>query len=69
MKNSDNTKRLLNVSEASQYLGISIPIFYKLVNAGKIEQVSIGVKSKRYDLKDLDIFISKNKQQVKQKSA
>ena len=65
MKDARKFERLLKVREAAEYLGVSIPVFYKLINAGDILQVSVGVKSKRYDLEDLNEFIMKNKNLVK----
>lgn len=66
MKNGAQKQiRLLNSRDASKYLAVSVPVFYDLVKQGIIHQVSVGIKSKRYDLLDLDNFIMKNKKSIK----
>ena len=59
-------QRLLTCADAMQYLNISKRTFYKLIDNGKIKQVSIGLRGKRYDLQDLNDFIRKNSK-LKQK--
>jgi len=53
-------QRLLSLADAMQYLCISKRTFYNLINQGKIKQVSIGLRGKRYDVNDLNDFILNN---------
>ena len=53
-------KRLLNIEEASQYLGISKGSLYKLNWQRRIPVVKIG-KSLRFDIQDLETWIQESK--------
>ena len=55
-------QRLLSVAEAAAYLGISKPLFYRLGVALKFNRVTIGVRSERYDVRDLDAWIDAEKE-------
>ncbi len=57
-------KRLLNITEASEYLGIPRGSLYKLNWQRRIPVVKIG-KSLRFDIQDLDAWIEENKIGIK----
>ncbi len=57
-------KRLLNITEASEYLGISEGSLYKLNWQRRIPVVKIG-KSLRFDIQDLEGWIEENKVGIK----
>ncbi len=52
-------KRLLNIKEASEYLGISVNTLYSWVSQKKIDYVKIGRLTK-FDLKVIDRYIENN---------
>ena len=53
--------RLLSVSDTAKYLAISERTLWNLTHTQKIPSVRIGRRVVRYDLSDLDEFISKAK--------
>ena len=53
------TKRLLNVSEAAQYLGLAVDTLHKKRALREIPFVKIG-RSLRFDIVALDIYIKQN---------
>lgn len=53
---------LMNERSAAKFLGISPRKLWGLANAGVIPFIRIGVKSKRYDPKDLEDFIARCRQ-------
>lgn len=57
-------KRLLNITEASEYLGISEKSLYKLNWQKRVPVVKIG-RSLRFDIQDLEAWIEENKVGIK----
>jgi len=53
-------KRLLNISEAAEYLGVKKNTLYSWVNQRKIPYVKIG-RLVKFDLRDIDKWIEKSK--------
>ncbi len=53
------TKRLLNVKEAAEYLGLAVDTLHKKKTLREIPYVKIG-RSLRFDIKALDIYIKQN---------
>jgi excisionase family DNA binding protein len=52
-------KRLLNVREASQYLGLDIDTIYKKSRLRELPSVKVG-RALRFDVKALERFIERN---------
>jgi excisionase family DNA binding protein len=52
-------RRLLNVREAAQYLGIEVDTLYKKARLREIPCVKVG-RSLRFDVKALDRFIEQH---------
>ena len=52
-------KRLLNVREAAQYLGLKVDTVYKKVRLRELPFVKVG-RALRFDLKALERFIEHN---------
>jgi excisionase family DNA binding protein len=52
-------KRLLNVKEAAQYLGLSVDTVYKKARLRELPYVKVG-RALRFDVKELDRYIEKN---------
>ena len=53
-------KRLYNISEAGEYLGVARSHFYELMEEYRLPRVKIGCREK-YDIQDLDKLIQKMK--------
>ena len=53
-------KRLLNIKEASEYLGVKENTLYCWVSQKKIPYVKLGRKT-LFDIEDLNRFIEENK--------
>jgi excisionase family DNA binding protein len=53
-------KRLLNVSEAAEYLGIEEKTLYNWVSLRKIPHVKLGHKLLRFDVNELEGWIEGN---------
>lgn len=53
-------KRLLNVSEAAEYLGIEEKTLYNWVSLRKIPHVKLGHKMLRFDVTELEEWIGDN---------
>ncbi|HOK57221.1 MAG TPA: helix-turn-helix domain-containing protein [bacterium] len=53
-------KRLLNIKEANQYLGISSKTLYKWVNEKRIPYVKVGGKFLRFDIEKLNKWIEQH---------
>ena len=49
-------KRLLKISEASEYLGLGKQTLYNMVSEKRITFVKVG-KALRFDIKDIDALI------------
>ena len=58
-----NTKKLLNINEASKYLGVTRGSLYQMVHRRNIPYVKIG-KSLRFDIEKLDQYISERSVKV-----
>jgi excisionase family DNA binding protein len=58
------TSRLLTVNEAAAYLSVSVSTLYGWVWQRRISFVKMG-RALRFDLRDLDSFIAKNRQQAR----
>jgi len=54
-------KRLLDIDEASEYLGITKNTLYGMTSQRRIPFVKIGGKMLRFDVQDLDRWIEKKK--------
>jgi len=52
-------KRLLNVKEAAQYLGLEVDTVYKKARLRELPFVKVG-RALRFDVKELDRYIEKN---------
>ena len=52
-------KRLLNVKQAAQYLGLAVDTVYKKARLRELPFVKVG-RSLRFDVKELDRFIEQN---------
>ncbi len=52
-------KRLLNIQEASQYVGLSVHTLYTMVSQRRIPFVKMGRLTK-FDIGLLDVWIKKN---------
>jgi excisionase family DNA binding protein len=52
-------KRLLNVKEAAQYLGLEVDTVYKKARLRELPFVKVG-RALRFDVKELDRFIEQN---------
>jgi excisionase family DNA binding protein len=61
-------QRLLPVSVAADYLGVSRATVERLVSRGQLPVVKIGA-STRYDVEDLDKFIATNRCRDRRRSA
>ncbi len=57
-------KRLLTRKETAEYLGISEKTLWEWVNDGLIPQVLFPTKKPKYDIKDLDALVNKNKRYI-----
>ena len=57
------SKRLIDVREASTYLGLAVGTLYNLVSMKQIPHVKLGRKL-LFDLKDLDKWIEESKVEV-----
>lgn len=57
------SKRLLNMSETSQYLGISKSLLYKMVSERRISFIKIGHRTFFYP-EDLDMYIEKGRKKA-----
>jgi excisionase family DNA binding protein len=58
----DIIPRLMTASEAARYLAISERTLWNLTHTKKISSVRIGKRAVRYDLHDLNTFISTAKE-------
>ena len=52
-------KRLLNVREAAQYLGLEVDTIYKKARLRELPSVKVG-RALRFDVKALDRYIEQN---------
>lgn len=52
-------KRLLNIKEAAEYLGVSPKTLYNWISEKKVPYVKVGY-SVKFDLKRIDELIQKN---------
>jgi excisionase family DNA binding protein len=52
-------KRLLNVKEAAQYLGLEVDTVYKKARLRELPHVKVG-RALRFDVKALERFIEQN---------
>jgi len=52
-------KRLLNVREAAQYLGLEVDTIYKKARLRELPSVKVG-RALRFDVKALDGYIEQN---------
>jgi excisionase family DNA binding protein len=52
-------KRLLNVKEAAQYLGLEVDTVYKKARLRELPSVKVG-RALRFDIKSLDRLIEQN---------
>ena len=52
-------KRLLNVKEAAQYLGLEVDTVYKKSRLRELPSVKVG-RALRFDIKELDLLIERN---------
>jgi excisionase family DNA binding protein len=52
-------KRLLNVKEAAQYLGLEVDTVYKKARLRELPHVKVG-RALRFDVKALDRYIEQN---------
>jgi excisionase family DNA binding protein len=57
--NGNVGKRLLNVKEAAQYLGLEVDTVYKKARLRELPFVKVG-RALRFDVKELDRFIEQN---------
>ncbi len=53
-------KRLLNIKELSEYLGIPVNTLYCWVSSGKIPKVKLG-RLVKFDIQDINQWIENNK--------
>ena len=60
MNNQSTIARLLSVADAAKYLCVSERTLWSLTNENKLAAVRIG-RAVRYDLQDLENFITKAK--------
>jgi excisionase family DNA binding protein len=56
-------KRVYNIEQAAEYLGISTNGVYDLLNTRRLPTVSIDSRN-RFDVRDLDKFVDENKKWV-----
>lgn len=61
---SNNKRRLIKENEALEYLCISRSAFLNQIDLGSIKRVVVGPKTIRYDLEDLNDFISQHKSEI-----
>ena len=54
-----NGKRLLNVREAAQYLGLEVDTVYKKARLREVPSVKVG-RALRFDVKALERFIEQH---------
>ena len=54
-------KKLLNVAETAEYLGIAEKTLYKWVHLKQIPYVKLSHRTLRFDVHDLDVWIDENK--------
>lgn len=59
--NSSIPKRYLNIEELSAYLGISVSLIYKKVEARQIPFAPVSGRSYRFDIRDIDEWVKKKK--------
>lgn len=55
---------LIKPREAAQYLGVSIPLVYKLVRVGVLPCIRITQNTIRFCKTDLDAFLEKRKMNI-----
>jgi len=60
LNESSTSPRLLSTSDAAKYLAVSERTIWNLTHTRKLPAVRLG-RAVRYDLSDLDVFISKAK--------
>ena len=59
MSNSGVGKRLLNVEEAAEYLGLAVDTVYKKARLRELPSVKVG-RALRFDLKALERFVEQH---------
>jgi len=59
LSNGGVGKRLLNVREAAQYLGLKVDTVYKKVRLRELPFVKVG-RALRFDLKALELYIEQH---------
>lgn len=64
IKGNHDARGLLTEKEACQWLKISKVHLYKMVKAGLIKRISLGEKTRRYLLADLQAFAAENREEV-----
>ena len=62
--NQPMSKRLLNVEEAAEYLGLQIDTIYKKARLREIPSVKVG-RALRFDVTALDEYIEKHSRKVR----
>jgi excisionase family DNA binding protein len=62
--NISMTPRLLNISQASDYLGIGESTIWKLVKQQNIPVVNPTPRSTRFDIEDLNAYINDKKKEI-----
>lgn len=53
--------RLLDAKQAAIYLGIGARLLWSLTNCGDIASIRIGSRAVRYDVRDLDLYITRHR--------
>ncbi len=59
VSNGSIARRLLNVREAAQYLGIVVATLYKKTRLRELPSVKVG-RALRFDVRALDQYIERN---------
>ncbi|HZU24349.1 MAG TPA: helix-turn-helix domain-containing protein [Bryobacteraceae bacterium] len=59
VSNNDIGKRLLNVTEAAQYLGLQVDTVYKKARLRELPFVKVG-RALRFDVKALERFVEQH---------
>jgi excisionase family DNA binding protein len=59
VSNGDIVRRLLNVRETAQYLGIEVDTVYKKSRMGEFPKVKVG-RALRFDVKALERYIEQH---------
>lgn len=54
----NNTRKLVSVAEAAEYLGLSTKTIRNMIDRGELPAWRVGRKAIRVDLRDLDAMIT-----------